>query len=278
MGQATHGQDLINKYCANMFKMLVKYQNVTVFVLEDQNALNRTDKKINLLNSPILEKNIFMYINIYDGSCYKWWFWNRFFRSWLDCISINGCFKFRTLSSIFRNLFAFIAGGGSVIQNGINTISGVPYQLTFWARSVYDTTIVVTVNTSINNINITATYSQYSINFTPSGPTTIQFQYFGGSEGFALDDVSIPTVIICYSGNSLVYSKNKLTNEIKNINAKDIVSDVYEVYSTNDQKFIPVKYNIVTGPTKRYMLIKRNALNEDQPSEDFYVTSGCYIN
>ena len=36
MGQATHGQNMINKYCADMFKLLVKYHNVTVFVVEDQ--------------------------------------------------------------------------------------------------------------------------------------------------------------------------------------------------------------------------------------------------
>lgn len=36
MGQATHGQNMINKYCADMFKLLVKYHGVTVFVLEDQ--------------------------------------------------------------------------------------------------------------------------------------------------------------------------------------------------------------------------------------------------
>lgn len=36
MGQATHGQDMINKYTANILKELIKNQNVTVFVLEDQ--------------------------------------------------------------------------------------------------------------------------------------------------------------------------------------------------------------------------------------------------
>ena len=45
-------------------------------------------------------------------------------------------------------------------------------------------------------------------------------------------------------------------------------------YSVKDDKFVPIKYNIVTGPTTRYMKIEKDALGTDKPVADFYITSG----
>ena len=66
-------------------------------------------------------------------------------------------------------------------------------------------------------------------------------------------------------------------NKISNINASDILSNIHQVYSINEKKFIPILYNIVTGPTIRYMKIEKDAFGEDQPNEDFFITSGHKI-
>ena len=130
----------------------------------------------------------------------------------------------------------------------------------------------------IPNINF---WNQFSINFFAlAGSTTIQFFNTTGFPNIPgvsifLDDVSVTAIpIICYSGESIVKCRNKVTDEIVDAKVKDIVSTIHEVYSTKNKKFVPVKYNILSGVTNRFMLIKKDSLGENQPSEDFYVTSG----
>lgn len=82
---------------------------------------------------------------------------------------------------------------------------------------------------------------------------------------------------ICYSGDSLVLTKNVLTGEIQEIKARDVTSIDHLVYSVSEQKFVPIKYNIVTGTINRFMLIKKDALGINKPNADFYITSGHRI-
>lgn len=94
-----------------------------------------------------------------------------------------------------------------------------------------------------------------------------------------LDDnrVTPCNAVICFSGKSKIHAKNIITNEIYDVNASEIFPNLHKVYSIRSKQFIPIKFNIVTGPTTRYMLIKKDALGENLPSEDFYVTSGHKI-
>ncbi|MEM3063512.1 MAG: hypothetical protein QW303_08230 [Nitrososphaerota archaeon] len=100
---------------------------------------------------------------------------------------------------------------------------------------------------------------------------------------FLIDDISmvrvdtVDTGVICFSGNSLILTKNILTQEIKEIPARKVLSDRHLVYSTADKEFIPIKYNIVTGPTTEYYLIRKNLLGENEPFDDLYVTAGHTI-
>lgn len=112
----------------------------------------------------------------------------------------------------------------------------------------------------------------------PPGEVTDQRGYFR-IVGASVDigSVEANSSPICYSGNSYVLAKNILTNEISEVMARNIMSGIHEVYSISEDKFVPVVYNIVTGPTIRYMLIKKNSFGEDKPNNDFYITGGHKI-
>lgn len=83
--------------------------------------------------------------------------------------------------------------------------------------------------------------------------------------------------IICYSGASKILTRNIETGIILEIDAKNVISGIHEVFNTETKSFIPVKLNIVTGVSRRYMLIKENALGENKPNHDLYITSGHYL-
>ena len=89
--------------------------------------------------------------------------------------------------------------------------------------------------------------------------------------------VEFGSVPICFSGKSIVLTRNILTNEVEELMVKYITSDKHEVFSIRENQFVPIKLNIVTGPTTRYMKIKKNALGVNQPNVNFYVTSGHKI-
>jgi len=92
-----------------------------------------------------------------------------------------------------------------------------------------------------------------------------------------IDDISLVPQAICFAGDSLILTKNIQTNEIFEIEARNLLSDKHEVFSVGDHKFIPVIYNIVTGPVNRFKLIKKDAIGINQPDHDFYVTTGHKI-
>jgi len=72
----------------------------------------------------------------------------------------------------------------------------------------------------------------------------------------------------------MVLTKNTETSIESEIEASSLNTNTREVYSVNDQKFVPIKSVITAGPYNRFMLIKKDALGENQPNKDFYVTSG----
>lgn len=114
---------------------------------------------------------------------------------------------------------------------------------------------------------------------TPLGPLTTDQRNYNRIFNLIVDigAVEFGSSPVCYSGNSLAYVRNKLTGETSEIPVRNVFSDVHEVYDVDKKEFIPVRLNIRSGPTQRYMLIKKGALGDNMPKEDFYITSGHKI-
>lgn len=171
----------------------------------------------------------------------------------------------------------------SMQQSSIPTTDGVTYTLSFFLTS--NVSNVNTMNVDVNGSSLpiivdTAPniYKQYSIQFiAPFGTTTVEFYTESNTNLVLLDNVSLTEGAICYRGTSKVFSKNILTGEIDNVAVKDITASEYAVYSSKSLTFIPLKYNIVTGPYNRFVKIKKNLFGENKPSEDLYITSGHRI-
>jgi len=111
-------------------------------------------------------------------------------------------------------------------------------------------------------------------------PGTIYDQRGPGFPRIIAGNVDIGAVefsLVCFSGESLVLTKNKSTDEISEIKAKDVYPDMHEVFDTINKKFISIEHNIITGPITRYMKIEKNSLGENKPNEDFLVTAGHKI-
>lgn len=169
------------------------------------------------------------------------------------------------------------------IDQTITTVAQAIYELTFFVRTaVANSTIVVRIDQQDTLIPIQAvgSFEPHTLFFVAQTNSTNILFINSNPPGRSiwLDTVSVVFInIICYSGNSLVLCRNKITGKISNTRAAEIFSSTHEVYSTNSQKFVPVKYNITTGPTERYILIKKDSIGKNQPIEDFYVTSGHII-
>lgn len=77
--------------------------------------------------------------------------------------------------------------------------------------------------------------------------------------------------VICVSGDSIVFAKHILTNVIRYVQIKDIISSDYLVYNTITKSFIPIKFNIVTGKVNRFILLEKDVLGTDVPNQNIYI-------
>jgi hypothetical protein len=77
---------------------------------------------------------------------------------------------------------------------------------------------------------------------------------------------------ICYIGESKVLVQDKETGVESQVCVEDITPEKYLVYSTTQQKFVEIKVNCISGEVDNFILIKKDLLDENKPSEDFYVT------
>jgi hypothetical protein len=78
---------------------------------------------------------------------------------------------------------------------------------------------------------------------------------------------------ICYIGETKVLAKDIQTGVEAQVCAKDITPEKYLVYSSTQNKFVPVRVNCISGEVDKFILIKKDLLGENKPSEDFYVTA-----
>jgi len=215
-------------------------------------------------------------------------------------------------SNVFENWINF-GTPGSLIDNTIFPHSGIraaqinvntqlqqtiptlipdtQYELSFWISPIDAVGIVtvgfgngaifvpvLTINTSELEPNV---YTLETGTFTiPPGFGTLSLEFFTfnlSSGSVLIDDVSVIPVVVCYSGESMVYARNIKTGEVKYIEVKNIYSNDHEVFSITKNQFIPIKQNIVSGPTSNIRIIKKNELGEDKPNNDLYITPGHKI-
>ena len=181
---------------------------------------------------------------------------------------------------------AQLVGPGALLQQTISTTPGNTYALSFFVRaeesngalSVEINNIPISGAIAINPTNI---WIQRTFLFNATSTTT-NITFFNRSNllllSIFLDDISVSIGlgggVICYSGDSIITCKNKLTGRITDVKARDVIASTHEVYDTKNKKYIPIKYNIISGLTERFMLIKKDALGKNKPTADFYVTSG----
>ncbi len=81
----------------------------------------------------------------------------------------------------------------------------------------------------------------------------------------------------CYSGRSKIRCRNIITYEVSDIAVSNITPDIHEVYSADNQKFIPIMCNIVAGITNKLLLIRKNIIAENLPSDDLYIASKHHV-
>lgn len=77
---------------------------------------------------------------------------------------------------------------------------------------------------------------------------------------------------ICYIGESKILAKDIATGAEAQVCVKDITPKKYFVFSSTQNKFVPVRINCISGEVEKFILIKKDSLGENKPSEDFYVT------
>lgn len=98
------------------------------------------------------------------------------------------------------------------------------------------------------------------------------------------DPVAVPPdwTFTCLSSDPICYIDNSkvLVETDEGITIEKLAKDIYtgdKVFSFTRNKFVPVRLNIVSGPTTSFCVIKKDSLKPNEPSEDFYATGGHKI-
>jgi hypothetical protein len=167
----------------------------------------------------------------------------------------------------------------------VPTLNSTPYIFSFWAKHTANTGTRAFTFT-INGVDVTAgrrLNTEYTYYVTPfvsdnSGSTTICFDARAASPDYLVDQVVVAVAPpICYSGDSLIRTRNIDTGEIADTPAKFVTSNLHEVFSTKQQKFVPIIHNIISGVTQKFYTIKKDSIAVDHPSHDFLITGGHCI-
>lgn len=175
---------------------------------------------------------------------------------------------------------------GTLSQTFSGLVVGKLYTLSFYSAAltvlgILDVSILSLLNVvmlsttiSVNVLSGLNGYTQYTFQFTAWDTTAVLTFANVGATVILLDDVSVALDVVCYSGKTLVYARDNITGVVDYIKASEILSDRHSVLSTKTQEFIPVIYNIVSGPSKRMRVIKKDALGPNMPIHDLVITSG----
>lgn len=177
----------------------------------------------------------------------------------------------------------------SLLQTNIPTIIGQSYRLTFYSISVLGSGAGQGFNVQVNSdpavpfvtqgANTFAGVPQSQLIFVADTTTTsIEFlRPVNNGTSIAIDTVVLVQVAICYTGDSLVYSKNIVSGEISSVPVSEIKSTSHLVFSTEKNKFVPIIHNIVSGPYTEFVILKKNVIADNIPNKDLYITSGHVV-
>jgi hypothetical protein len=191
-------------------------------------------------------------------------------------------------STLFRGISKHIIGS---LSQTLTTVPGTVYTITFWLKRPavsFNGILIITWNTTHIDTLIFPTgvdypYTMYTYSATATTVSTnLTFNAILPTNKktvhkLFLDDVSVIPNIVCFAGDSLILTRDKNNNDIREIRADHVYSDVHEVYSYTKQQFVPIVYNIVTGPINRFMLIEKDSIDINVPNNDLYITSGHKI-
>lgn len=133
---------------------------------------------------------------------------------------------------------------------------------------------------TINTLQIAATNPTTNIIISglTIGETYIIKIYAINSVGNSIENSTQPITllsnkgVICYSGESKVLVQEIETFKILELCVKNVVSDKHYVYSSTQQKFVPIKINCISGMTNKFILIKKDLFEKNKPSENLYIT------
>lgn len=171
-------------------------------------------------------------------------------------------------------------------QESINTTNGKQYLVSFWCdpldianddiRLYIDSSLVATFSATTLN-----TYVQFTHVYTAAGLTTLRI-YSTNSPGFstnslAVDDVSITEYVICFLGQTKIYTMDNKNHEKKYVEAKKLDKNKHQVYSLKKNSYVPIKEIVTSGPYHRFYKIPKDSIEKDSPNEDLYLTSGHKI-
>lgn len=188
-------------------------------------------------------------------------------------------------------------------QNQVSVLIGASYTIEVWVNllesnldlyfgfalipNVGNTDSILLLITNNQNVQTpiplptTPGFNQITFSFTATKPAyDLFFQLttnVANTTSLLFDNASLTNnSVVCFSGDSLILVKTKDTQP-SYIPAREILSDVHLVYQINTDTFEPIIYNAITGPSHVMMKIPENLLGQDQPFQDFYVTSGHRI-
>ncbi len=192
-------------------------------------------------------------------------------------------FKSPEYSDLQSSIIYNINGGGTAIINQSSTLTFAESDVntySYFFMIPNEGRLIITDNTNtLIFIKYNDNVYQIQNNVATQITTNISRTFILGSIIFTLKGIgSISTNVnimgnqICYLGESKVLTQDTETGEIAEVCVKDITPEKYLVYSITQQKFIPIKINCISGQTEKFILIKKDLLGENKPSEDFYVT------
>lgn len=181
-------------------------------------------------------------------------------------------------------LSPFTTMGGNVIgttvlgfTNGINNdrvgsflfplnprINGLAYNGGF-TRTVSLQAISPAINNGINTNPLIADvpFDQRGTPFIRVNNSTIN------SGAFEFQSTSI-----CFDGSARILTLDIGTNKISDLPADQVYSNRHLVYDTDNNEFVPIVYNIVSGHNDTFFRIKKHLFKCNKPFDDLFMTAG----
>jgi hypothetical protein len=167
------------------------------------------------------------------------------------------------------------------IYQFINITPNTSYTVSFQRKGTGDVTLRVrgdpTFADYINqSVSVPVDWTLYSSTFLVNSVDTILFLSFGVStpgSDVLLDEISIVTTPICYTGDTMIRTRNLLTGEREETRVDTITSKTHSIVNTQDQEIKVIK-NIISGPVHRIVVFQENEFGPGLPNKPLKLTRG----